>query len=161
MKSSFLIGIIGGAIVGFLQYFSFMRTMQVDTIGTLELLLFYSPQIVYLMCIYMSIKIYVRNQSNAIPDFKECLKAGGITMLLIVLIWWVAIFVSLTHTDVKALVNYSIQHGNKDDVPLILANYSAQGIFDHSKILSLPNFLLGFVVTVLVTVIMRLRKKPA
>jgi hypothetical protein len=160
MKHSFLIGIIGGAVVGFLQYFSFIHSMHADMGNFLEQLFFFSPQIIFFMCIYMSIKIYVRNQPDPVPDYKRCLKAGGITMLIIVLFWWIAFFVSLTHTDVNALIKYTAQN-DKEDIPVVLANYTAQGIFDHSKFLILPQFLLGFVMTVLVTVITRLRKKPA
>ena len=135
--------------------------MQTDFQGTFDMILFYSPQIVYFMCIYMSIKIYVRTQPNAVPEFKGCLKAGGISMLIIVLFWWIAIFVGLTHTDVKAVVNYAVEHGQKSNVPLILQNYSKQGMFDHAKWLTMPNFLLGFVMTVLVTIVFRLRGKRA
>jgi hypothetical protein len=161
MRSSVLIGFFGGIVVGLLQFWTIMRSMHTDFEGTFNMLLFYSPQIVYFMCIYMSIKIYTRVQPNDIPDFKGCLKAGGTTMLIIVLFWWAAIFVGLTHTDVSAVVKYAIQQGQKSNVSLILANYSKQGMFDHAKWLTMPNFLLGFVMTVLVTIILRLRGKRA
>ncbi len=132
-----------------------------DNTGTLDMLLFYSPQILYFTCLYMSIKIYSRNQRLVVPEFKGCLKAGGITMVLIVLFWFIGFFIAITHTDVNALVRTNIEKGHKDDIPLILDNFTKQHIFDTAKLYTLPNILLGFAIIVLVTIIFRLRGKRA
>jgi hypothetical protein len=158
MRSSVIIGVIGGIVIGSLQFISIMRSMG-DHTGTLDMLLFYSPQIFYFMCLYMSIKIYARNQPTPIPEFKGCLKAGGITMVLIILGWFIGFFVALTHTDVNALVKANIANGRKADVPLILDNFTKQHMFDNAKLYTLPNILLGFAIIVLLTVITRLRAK--
>jgi hypothetical protein len=154
-----LIGFVGGIVIGLLQFWAIYRSMHTTSLGTIDLLIHYSPQIVYFMCIYMSVKIYTRIQPHQVPEFKGCLKAGGITMAIICLFWWIATFVAFTHVDVRAAVNTAIAQGHKADVPLILKNFTRQGMFDHAKWMTLPNFLLGFVMTVLVTVIFRLRGK--
>jgi hypothetical protein len=161
MRAPALIGFFGGIVIALLQAWAIHRSMHSNYDGTMDMLLHYSPQIVYFMCIYMSVKIYTRIQPNEVPEFKGCLKAGGVTMLIICLFWWIAIFVSITHTDVRAVVNFAIEHDQKANVPLILQNFSRQGMFDHAKWMTLPNFLLGFAMTVLVTVIFRLRGKKA
>jgi hypothetical protein len=161
MRSSLLLGFAGGIVVGLLQFSSLWREVHGYFIGTPDVLLHFSPQILYFMFLYMSIKIYTRNQPQEIPDFKGCLKAGGITMVIILLFWWIAFFVGLTHTDMQALVKYKIQNGQKAELPLIFENYTMQGMFEHSKWLTLPNILLGFAVIVMVTIIFRLRGKKA
>jgi hypothetical protein len=161
MRSSVLIGIVGGVVIGLLQFWGLSRLLHITSPNGIDYLIHFSPQIIYFMCIYMSVKIYTRIQPNTVPEFKGCLKAGGITMLIICLFWLISIFVWLTHVDVRAAVNYAIEHGKKAEVPLILTNYSKQGMFDHAKWMTMPNFLLGFVMTVLVTIIFRLRGKKA
>ena len=152
MKSPILIGLIGGIVIASLQFIS----MTNEPGGTFGWLLFYSPLIFYFMCIYISIK---RMMENGVLDWKKGLKAGGITALLISLIWGIGIFIGITHIDVGALIHYKVQHNEKADIPHVLANFSRQGIFDQAKFFSMPNFLLGFAMTVLVTVVFRLRGK--
>ena len=155
MKFPILFGLIGGVVIASLQFIS----MTNEPGGTFGWLLFYSPLILYFMCIYMSIKKVLT--TDGILDWKLGLKAGGITAVLISLIWGIGIFVGITHIDVNALVNYKIQHHETKDIPHVLANFSRQGIFDQAKFFSMPNFLLGFVMTVLVTIVFRVRGKKA
>lgn len=155
MRYSVLIGLIGGIVIAFLQYISALIIPE----GTAGLLLYYSPQIVFFMCIYMSVKIYTQQQKERVPGFKECLKAGAITSILIVLLWSIGVFVTLTHTDVNANMQHLISTGRGAYVREFLSQWTKQRMFDQAKMWSLMNFLLGFAMTVLVTVIFRLRGK--
>lgn len=155
MRSSVLIGFIGGIVIATLQYISALIIPE----GTTGLLLYYSPQIVFFMCVYMSVKIYTQQQKESVPGFKECLKAGAITSILIVLLWSIGVFVALTHTDVNANMKHLIATGRGAYVNEFLSQWTKQRMFDQAKMWSLMNFLLGFAMTVLVTVIFRLRGK--
>lgn len=150
MKFPSLYGIIGGTIIACLQFLSLTN----EPGGTFGWLLFYSPLILYFMCIYMSIKKVYANGAN---DWKLGLKAGGVTALLISFIWGIGVFVGITHIDVAALIHYKIQHHENADIPHVLANFSRQGMFDQTKFFTFPNFLLGFIMTIFVTVIFRLK----
>ena len=152
MKFSALIGLIGGLVIACLQYIS----MTNEPGGTFGWLLFYSPLIFYFMCIYISIK---RTMESAAPSFKDGLKAGGITALLISTIWGIGIFIGITHIDIAGLIHYKIAHKDTADIKHVLSNFTRQGMFDQTKFFTFPNFLLGFVMTVLVTVVFRMRKK--
>jgi hypothetical protein len=154
MKVPVIIGLIGGIVIASLQFIS----MTNEPGGSFGWLLFYSPLIFYFMCIYVSIR---RMLVNGELDWKMGLKAGGVTALLISLIWGIGIFVGITHTDVNALIQYKIQRHESAEIPHVLANFTRQGIFDQAKFFSMPNFLLGFAMTVLVTVVFRLRGKKA
>ena len=146
-------------MVGLLQFYSMMLSMEEGPNGTFEMLLYYSPQIVYFMCIYMSVKIFVKNQPERIPPFKGCLKAGGLTALIICILWGIAFFVALTHIDVEADMKRMIAAGQGALVKDFLASVTRQTMSDRTQFWSIPNFLLGFAMTVLVTVIFRLKGK--
>ncbi len=161
MRSPVVIGIVGGIVVALLQFYSMMLSMENGTSGTFEMLLYYSPQIIYFMCIYMSVKIFTKTQPNVVPEFKGCLKAGGLTAVLITVIWGIGFFVALTHIDVEADVKRMIAAGHKDQVNQFLSAVTKQTMMDRAQFWSIPNFLLGFVMTVLVTVIFRLKGKKA
>ncbi|MEO5642069.1 MAG: hypothetical protein ABIQ40_10245 [Bacteroidia bacterium] len=161
MRSSVLIGFVGGIIVALLQFYSMKLSMEDGATGTFEMLLYYSPQIIYFMCIYMSVKIFTRMQPNTVPEFKGCLKAGGLTAVIITIIWGIGFFVALTHIDVPHDVKRMIESGHKDEVNLFLSSVTKQTMMDRAQFWSIPNFLLGFVMTVLVTVVFRLRGKKA
>lgn len=133
--------------------------MQNDAGSTWQMFLYYSPQILYFMSIYMSVKIYTRSQPNPVPDFKGCLKAGGVTAILITIIWGIGFFVALTHIDVAQVVKQMVDTGHKAEVNAYLSMVTKQTMADRTQFWSIPNFLLGFVMTVLVTVIFRLRGK--
>jgi hypothetical protein len=160
LKPSVLIGIIGGIVIGLLQFYSMHLSMELGPSGTFEMFLYYSPQLFYIMCIYMSIKIFARSQDTPIPDFKGCLKAGGITAILISLLWGIGFFVALTHLDVAADVKHMLAAGaDKKDINDFLSNVTKQVMMDRTQFWIIPNFLLGFAVSVLVTVIFRLKRK--
>jgi hypothetical protein len=159
LKPALYIGLIGGFVIGLFQFYAVIHSMGNDASGGFDFFLYNSPRILYFMCIYMSIKLYARSQPGIIPDFKGCLKAGGICMAIILLLWFIAFFVAFTHTDVPALIKYNIEHGHKAEVPNILNNFTKQGMFDRALLFSYPNFILGFAAVVLVTIIFRLRGK--
>src|ERR1041385_7924817 len=100
MRSSLVLGFVGGIVVGLLQFYSMILSMETGPNSTFEMFLYYSPQIVYFMCIYMSVKVYVKNQPEKVPSFKGCLQSGGVTALLICICWGIAFFVALTHINV-------------------------------------------------------------
>ena len=152
MKFPLLYGLIGGAVIACLQFIS----MTHEPGGTFGWLLFYSPLILYFMCIYMSIKNVM---VDGILDWKTGLKAGGLTAVLISFIWGIGIFIAMTHIDVASLIHYKIQHHETSDIQHVLSNFTRQGMFDQTKFFTFPNFLLGFIMTVLVTVVFRLRGK--
>lgn len=159
MRSPVLIGIGGGIVVALLQFYSMMLSMEDGAAGTFEMLLYYSPQIIYFMSIYISVKIFTRSQPNAVPEFKGCLKAGGLTAVIITIIWGIGFFVALTHIDVSQNVKQMIASGHGNEVNAFLSSVTKQTMMDRAQFWSIPNFLLGFVMTVLVTVIFRLRGK--
>jgi hypothetical protein len=161
MRSSLLLGFAGGIVVGLLQFYSMILSMEDGPNGTFEMFLYYSPQIIYFMCIYMSVKVYVKNQPEKVPSFKGCLKSGGITALIICICWGIAFFVALTHIDVAADIKRMIANGQGSRVKDFLASVTRQTMADRTQFWSIPNFLLGFVMTVLVTVIFRLKGKKA
>jgi hypothetical protein len=159
LRSSVIIGFLGGILAGVLLFFSLKLALAGGPGGALEILLYFSPQIVYFMCVYMSIKIFTRNQPNPVPDFKGCLKAGGITSLIISLIMGIGYFIGLTHIDIDQHVKEMIAAGQGDKVKAALAGFTKQMMMDRTQRWIMPNFLLGFAISVLVTVIFRLRGK--
>ncbi len=159
MKSSLLYGLGGGVIVGLLQFYSMHLSMEDGPTGTFEMFLYYSPQLLYFMCIYMAVKTYTLTQTDAVPSFKGCLKAGGLTAVIATIIWGIGFFVALTQLDVATDVKKMIASGHGEVVKEFLSMVTLQTMADRAQFWSIPNFLLGFVMTVLVTVIFRLRGK--
>lgn len=115
--------------------------------------------ITYFAFIYLVIKKTKDEQPDNILPFKTGLKAGGVTALMICLVWGIAFFIGLTHQDVPAQVSYMIANGQKSEVPAMLAAYNRQHMFDITKFWMMPNFLLGFLVILLATVILAKRKR--
>lgn len=159
MKIPAFIGLIGGIVVGILQFYSMMLSMSTGPSGIVEMFLYYSPQLAYFTCIYMSIKMVAEMQSANTSTFKRCLKAGGITAIIITIIWGIAFFIALTHINVAADLKHMMETGRGSEIQEFLASITKQNMADRARYWSNPNFLLGFAVTVLVTVIFRLKEK--
>lgn len=152
MRTPLLIGIAGGIVIGFLQFFSV--TSQAN--GVSGGLLYYSPMLLYFAAIYVSIKSVSRQEEEF--EFKNGLKAGVITAVLISIMMAIGYFVGLTHLDVASTVRYDLAHGTANDVMLKqLAHWNRQYMFERAKNWSIPNFLLGFVISLAVTLIIRKR----
>lgn len=157
MRTAFIYGLIGAAVVGSLQFLSMTTSMD----GVTGAMKYYSPMICYFAFIYFAIKRTKMEQPDQILPFKTGMKAGGITAIIICLTWGAVFFVGLTHTDVVGFVNYKISLGQQNEIPDYLAAFSSrQNMFDMAKFWSMPNFLLGFLVIILATVLQAKRKKP-
>lgn len=156
MRPALLYAAIGSVLVGGIQ----LLNMLVNFSGTVGGILFYTPMLLYFACIYLSIKKTKEIQPDGILPFKEGLKAGGVTALIICLMWGIAFFVGLTHQDVQAFVNYKIANGEQEQIPQYLDAFSSrQHMFDMTKFWVMPNFLLGFLVIIGATVIVARRRK--
>lgn len=156
MRTALLYGAIGAVITGVLQFIS----MTSDLTGTFGGLLYYGPMLCYFTFIYFSIKKTKSEQPDQVLPFKTGLKAGGLTALLICAVWGIAFFIGLTHQDVRGFVNYKIANGQQSEIPQYLEAFgSRQHMFDMTKFWVMPNFLLGFLVIVLATVILARRKR--
>ncbi len=93
-------------------------------------------------------------------SFKVGLKSGGITATIMSFIWGIGFFIALTHTDVHGLIKYLIDSGQRDQIKIILPQVNEQAMFERTKFFTIPYFLLGFFVTVAVTLIFSRRKSP-
>lgn len=156
MRPALLYALIGTVLVGGIQFLNMLGNFT----GSMGGLLFYAPMLLYFASIYLSIKKTKDAQPDGVLPFKEGLKAGGITALIICLTWGIAFFVGLTHQDVQAFVNYKIAHGEQDQIPQYLDAFSSrQHMFDMTKFWVMPNFLLGFLVIIGATVIVARRRK--
>jgi len=158
MRPHFLYGLIGAGIVATLQLVSMIGTFS----GAVGGLLFYGPMLVYFSCIYLAIKRTKEEQPDQVLPFKTGLKSGGITALIICLVWGISFFIGLTHQDVRAFVQYKIANGQQSEIPAYLEAFSSrQHMFDMTKFWVMPNFLLGFLVIVGATVLIARRRKKA
>ena len=158
MKPSLLFGAIGAAVVGALQ----LTSMLGNFTGSVGGLLFYGPMLVYFSCIYLAIKRTKDEQPDQVLPFKTGLKAGGVTALIICIVWGITFFIGLTHQDVNAFVQYKITNGQQAEIPAYLEAFSSrQHMFDMTKFWVMPNFLLGFLVIIGATVLIARRNKSA
>jgi hypothetical protein len=156
MRTAFIYGLIGAAVVGALQFLAMTSSLE----GTSGGMLYYSPMICYFAFIYFAIKRTKMEQPDQHLPFKTGMKAGGITALIICLVWGAVFFVGLTHTDVVGFVHYKMDHGQQNEIPQYLAAFSSrQNMFDMAKFWSMPNFLLGFLVIILANVLLARKKK--
>lgn len=148
-------GLIGAVIVSGLQLTMMLGNMT----GVGGGILYYSPMLAYFASIYMSIKKTREVQPDQQLPFKTGLKAGGVTAVIICFAWGISFFIGLTHQDVQGFVNYKIANGQQDEIPKYLEAFSSrQHMFDMTKFWAMPNFLLGFLVIVLTTVLVARRK---
>lgn len=149
MKIALLTGIFGGIVAGVLQYLSI--TVGITSGGGL---LYYSPHLVLLACIYFSIKRTATNSGEI--SFKESLKAGGITAALIAFMIGVGFFVGLNNTDVPGLVQYMReQNMTSAEISKTLGEITKQNMMDRAKFWTMPFFLLGFLMTVGIAFILK------
>ncbi|HTF02535.1 MAG TPA: hypothetical protein VK826_00860 [Bacteroidia bacterium] len=156
MRPSLLMGIIGSVIVAGLQ----LTSMLGDFTGTWGGMLFYGPMLFYFACIYLSIRKTKDIQPDHVLPFKTGLKEGGITALFICVSWGIAFYIGLTHQDVRGFVNYKIANNQQAEIPAYLQAFSSpQHMFDMTKFWAMPNFLLGFLIIILSTVLIARRKK--
>ena len=156
MNPALLYGIIGACLVGAVQLLNMLGNFS----GTMGGFLFYAPMLLYFTCIYMSIKKTKELQPDQVLPFKTGLKAGGITAFIICFTWGICFFIGLTHQDVQGFVNYKIANGQEAEIPQYLTAFSSrQHMFDMTKFWVMPNFLLGFLVIVLSTVLIARKKR--
>ena len=120
--------------------------------------MYYAPMLCYFFFLYLAIKKTKTGQPDGILPFKTGLKAGGVTALIICLAWGIAFFIALTHTDVHAQVAFLVENGQSEQIPELLTAMNRQHMFDITKFWMMPNFLLGFLVIVLATVLLARRK---
>jgi hypothetical protein len=153
LKFPVLVGIFGGIIVGFLQFLSITQGE-----GNFGAVLFYSPLILFFAVIYMSIK-KTRDKDPGAFSFKTGLKAGGITATIMSLFLGIGVFIALTQTDVHGLVKYLIDIGKRDQIKETLSEITRQKMFDRAKFFAIPFFLLGFFITLAVTMIFSKRNR--
>lgn len=153
MRFPLLVGIGSGLAVGLLQFFSITRGG-----GQFGALLYYSPLLVYFAAIYISIK-KTRDARPEAFDFKTGLKAGCITAGIAALFLGIGFFVALTHTDIPGLILYLEENGQRDQITSILSSVNRQAMFDRAQFFTIPYFLIGFVVSIAVSLL--LRKKQA
>jgi len=156
MRTAFIYGLVGAAVVGILQFFAMTSSLE----GIAGGMLYYSPMICYFAFIYLAIKRTKMEQPDQVLPFKTGLQAGGITAIIICLTWGIVFFVGLTHTDVVGFVHYKIANGQQSEIQQYLSAFSSrQTMFDMAKFWSMPNFLLGFLVIILANVVLA-RRKP-
>lgn len=156
MKPSITTGLIGAALVAAFQ----LLTMIGNFTGSLGGLLFYAPMLIYFASIYFSIKRTKNEQPDQILPFKTGLKAGGITALIICIVWGIAFFIGLTHQDPYMIASYMKANNQTGDIPKMLETFSDRQImFDRTKFWAMPNFLLGFLIIVGSTVVLARRKR--
>jgi len=156
MKSSITTGMIGAALVAAFQ----LTTMIGNFTGSIGGLLFYAPMLIYFASIYFSIKRTKNEQPDQVLPFKTGLKAGGITALIICIVWGVAFFIGLTHQDPYMIASYMKANNQSADIPKMLETFSDRQImFDRTKFWAMPNFLLGFLIIVGLTVVLARRKR--
>ncbi|HEU4717575.1 MAG TPA: hypothetical protein VFU15_07070 [Bacteroidia bacterium] len=147
------IGIIGGIIIGLLQFYTLIACPP----GFIGGIIFYSPQILYFACIYLSIR---KTKAAGEASFKGGMKAGVITAFFIAIIWGIGFFIGMNNIDVHGQALYALAHGtSKADVLAILKGWTQDAMIERTKFWMIPNFLLGFVVSLAVTIILR-RKNP-
>lgn len=155
MSPAVLYGLIGALLVSALQ----LTTMIGNFSGTGGGVLYYAPMLMYFASIYMSVKKTKEVQPDQQLPFKTGLKAGGITAVIVCFAWGISFFIGLTHQDVQAFVNYKIANNQQDEIPQYLQAFSSrQHMFDMTKFWVMPNFLLGFLIIVLTTVLVARRK---
>ena len=155
MKQAIFIGLAAGILIGAAQYVSMTGTYT----GTLGGLLYYSPLLIFFASIYVAIK-RTRDSSEDQLTFKIGLKTGGVASLIICLIWGIAFFIALTHQNVREFMNYKIANHQESEIPQYLRAFSnRQTYFDMTKFWVMPNFLLGFLITVMATIFLLKRQK--
>lgn len=151
MRIAVLTGIIGGIVVGTLTFFSL--TLASDQEGSI---LYYSPLLIFLACIYYSVKKTNDVKNNGTISFKDSLKAGGVTAVFLSVLIGIGFFVALTHTDVNGLLRYLVeQKTSNEEIRKTLAGVTKQEMFDRAKFWAMPYFLLGFLMTVGVAFILK------
>lgn len=154
MKKSILVGLTAGTLIGGLQ----LVVMLCNLTGAIGGIVYYLPMLIYFAGIYTSIKQTRDNAGGAI-GFKDGLKAGGLTALISCLMWGIAFFIGLTHQDVYAFIHYKVANHQENEIRSYLGAFTRQNMFDMSKFWVIPNFLLGFVITVMATIFLLKRKK--
>jgi hypothetical protein len=151
MKTAVLTGIVGGIVAGILTFFSL--TMAGDSEGAI---LYYSPLLVFLACIYYSVKRTNAEKNNGVISFKDSLKAGGVTSIFLAVLIGIGFFVALTHTDVNGLLHFMMEKNMpKEEIQKTLAGVTKQDMFERAKFWTMPYFLLGFLMTVGVAFVLK------
>ena len=127
-------------------------------------LLYNMPLIIYLAAVYFSIKRTSTVEHQGKIEFKQALKAGGITAIIICLGVWFGFYIALTHTDVRGQVQnmFDVQM-SKEEIMLRLSNMNNPKMFQIARDFSLIYFLLGFPFIIGSTVVIRVfgRRKSA
>lgn len=153
MRIAFLTGLIASILCGFFHYAGL--TGMVEAGG----FLYYSPLFIFLGSVYFSIKRTSTVHYNGNVGWKDALKCGGLTGLLIAFGVWIGIFIAFTHTDVRGQVNALIENNaTKEEIYKVLGNMNRQTMFDYSRNISLVYFLLTLPVAIGSTVVVRLFK---
>jgi hypothetical protein len=151
MKIALVTGLIAGALCGVLH---FAAITGMTTVGGF---LYYSPLLIYFAAIYFSIKRNSTVNHNGQIEFRQALKYGGITALLVSVGILIGVYVAFTHTDVRAQVNDMIARNvSKEEMLLILSNTTNPKMFDQAKFFTMTYFLLGFIMTVGAAFVIRL-----
>jgi uncharacterized membrane protein len=142
MRIALLTGLGAGILCGLLHFCAITGLTSAGGV------FYYAPLFIYFGAIYFSIKRNATVNHNNHIEFKQALKYGGFTALLVSLGILIGVFVAFTHTDVQAQLKAMIAANmTKEEIKLILANMTKQKMFDQAKFFTMTYFLLGFVMT--------------
>lgn len=151
MRIALLTGLGAGILCGYLHFAALTGMTEIGGF------LYYAPLFIYFGAIYFSIKRNATVNHNNQIEFKQGLKYGGLTALIICLGILIGFFVGLTHTDVDAQYKDMVANKmSKEDISFILKSTTKQVMFDRAKFFTYPYFLLGFVMTIGASIVVRL-----
>jgi hypothetical protein len=143
MKIAFLTGLVAAVLCGYLHF------AVLTGIAGIGGFLYYSPLLIYFASIYFSMKRNATVNHGGQIEFKQAIKYGGITALIVCIGILIGFYVGLTHFDVIGQYKSNVAEGmSKEDISFILKSYTGPVMFDRAKYFTFPYFLLGFIVTV-------------
>lgn len=151
MKIAFWTGLGAGVLCACLHFSALTGSTSAGSF------LYYAPLFIFFAAIYFSIKRNSTVNHNGQIGFKDALKYGGITALLIAFLIGVGFYIALTHTDVRKDLEYMVsQNMSSKEMQEALGNITRENMGERAKFFAMPYFLLGFMMTVGAAFVVRL-----